>query len=482
MTVTVDLAGEQVRAQIWWTEAAGVPLLLLDTDIAGNSEAARRSPTRSTAAIASTGCGRSSCSASAGRARWPRSASRRRSSTSTRATRPSSRSSGCASPSRTGARARRRRRDPRLDGLHHAHAGAGRQRALRLRRVAATPSGWPARPGSRGTSSATSAARRATTASGSRRSRAHRRPRERRLRAARRGRAGDVGGARRRRPDRRGHERVHFGTWIGPRLREPSPRPGSSSMRRPASSAGTARATSTGRPSPRGSRRRSGRSSSGSSRRPGSLPTRSRRLRSALCDLQARRADPLRPRAGSAAAPRRDRPVQLVVAGKAHPADAAGKELIRQRDRVRARGRGRSRVAFLPDYDMGLAKVIVRGVDIWLNTPRRPQEASGTSGMKAALNGAVNLHARRLVGGGLHAGDRLGDRRRRASRRGGAGRRRRGIALPHPRAGGRPLFAERRDWLDRVVESIAAVGERFGADRMVREYAEGYYLPAHRSR
>ncbi|HEU5213085.1 MAG TPA: alpha-glucan family phosphorylase, partial [Gaiellaceae bacterium] len=86
-----------------------------------------------------------------------------------------------------------------------------------------------------------------------------------------------------------------------------------------------------------------------------------------------------------------DRPVQLVVAGKAHPADAAGKELIRRVvEYARADGAA-SRVAFLPDYDIALAKVIVRGVDIWLNTPRRPQEASGTSGMKAALNGAVNV-------------------------------------------------------------------------------------------
>jgi glycogen phosphorylase len=178
-----------------------------------------------------------------------------------------------------------------------------------------------------------------------------------------------------------------------------------------------------------------------------------------------------------------DRPVQLVVAGKAHPADAAGKELIRRViEYARADGVS-SRVAFLPDYDMALAKVIVRGVDIWLNTPRRPQEASGTSGMKAALNGAVNVSTldgwwaegyAPAIGWAIDGGERDEEDDQDAADAEALYR-----ILEQEVV---PSFAERRGWLDRVVASIAAVGERFGADRMVREYAEGYYLPAHRSR
>ncbi|HWR49560.1 MAG TPA: alpha-glucan family phosphorylase [Bryobacteraceae bacterium] len=85
------------------------------------------------------------------------------------------------------------------------------------------------------------------------------------------------------------------------------------------------------------------------------------------------------------------RPVQIIFAGKAHPADAAGKELIRQvASLARAPEFGR-RLVFLENYDMAVARYLVEGVDVWLNTPRRPQEASGTSGMKAAANGALNL-------------------------------------------------------------------------------------------
>ena len=136
-----------------------------------------------------------------------------------------------------------------------------------------------------------------------------------------------------------------------------------------------------------------------------------------------------------------DRPVQLVVAGKAHPADAAGKELIRRViEYARADGVS-SRVAFLPDYDMALAKVIV---------PRRrhlAEHAAPAAGGERherhegrAQRRRQRVHARRLVGRGLRAGDRLGDRRRRARRGGRPGRRRRGGAVPDPRAGGRALL------------------------------------------
>jgi starch phosphorylase len=85
------------------------------------------------------------------------------------------------------------------------------------------------------------------------------------------------------------------------------------------------------------------------------------------------------------------RPVQIIFAGKAHPHDTAGKELIRQIIHTARREEFRQRIVFLENYDMNLARYILQGADVWLNTPRRPREASGTSGMKAAANGAINL-------------------------------------------------------------------------------------------
>src|SRR5262249_19692871 len=93
---------------------------------------------------------------------------------------------------------------------------------------------------------------------------------------------------------------------------------------------------------------------------------------------------------------RADRPVQLVFAGKAHPQDWGGKELIREIVRASRTDAFRGRIVFVEDYDMGVARALVAGVDVWLNTPRRPLEASGTSGMKACLNGG--LHASVLDG------------------------------------------------------------------------------------
>ncbi len=88
---------------------------------------------------------------------------------------------------------------------------------------------------------------------------------------------------------------------------------------------------------------------------------------------------------------RDDRPVQLIFAGKAHPADDYGKEFIRKLVHFARRPSVRRRMVFLENYDIGIARRLVQGVDVWLNTPRRPQEASGTSGMKAAVNGGINL-------------------------------------------------------------------------------------------
>ncbi|MCW5875909.1 MAG: alpha-glucan family phosphorylase [Anaerolineales bacterium] len=88
---------------------------------------------------------------------------------------------------------------------------------------------------------------------------------------------------------------------------------------------------------------------------------------------------------------RPNRPVQFIFAGKAHPADEAGKLLIQEVYRAVKKAETGGRLVFLEDYDMNLARYLVQGVDVWLNTPRRPMEASGTSGQKAALNGAVNF-------------------------------------------------------------------------------------------
>jgi starch phosphorylase len=86
-----------------------------------------------------------------------------------------------------------------------------------------------------------------------------------------------------------------------------------------------------------------------------------------------------------------DMPVQIVFAGKAHPADEPGKLLIQQVYRAVKDARAGGRLVFLEDYDMNMSRFLVQGVDVWMNTPRRPNEASGTSGMKAALNGTLNF-------------------------------------------------------------------------------------------
>lgn len=86
-----------------------------------------------------------------------------------------------------------------------------------------------------------------------------------------------------------------------------------------------------------------------------------------------------------------ERPIQILFAGKAHPADEYGKEFIRQIVHFARKANVQRRIVFLENYDISIARRLVQGVDVWLNTPRRPQEASGTSGMKAALNGCLNL-------------------------------------------------------------------------------------------
>ncbi len=118
------------------------------------------------------------------------------------------------------------------------------------------------------------------------------------------------------------------------------------------------------------------------------------------------------------AASQRQAPVQIVVAGKAHPADLVGKEMIQEWINLARQPRYRRHVVFLEDYDISLAQELVQGVDVWINTPRRPWEACGTSGMKVSGQWRPQLFdSRWLVGRGLRTGRRLVDRRRKRRRR-----------------------------------------------------------------
>ena len=181
------------------------------------------------------------------------------------------------------------------------------------------------------------------------------------------------------------------------------------------------------------------------------------------------------------------RPVQLVIAGKAHPADEVGQALIKEWIRFVRRPDVRPHAIFLSDYDMHLTEHLVQGVDVWLNTPRRPWEACGTSGMKVLVNGGINLsevdgwwaeaQAPELgwsLGDGLEHGDE--DPACDAAE---------AIALYEllereviPSFYARDAQGIPRAWIARMRESMARLTPRFSADRTVREYTEQHYLPA----
>lgn len=184
-----------------------------------------------------------------------------------------------------------------------------------------------------------------------------------------------------------------------------------------------------------------------------------------------------------------DRPLQMVFAGKAHPADEGGKALIRKVVELARDPAVAGRVIFLTDYEMTLARYLVQGVDVWLNTPRRPLEASGTSGMKAALNGVLNcsiLDGWWVEGYSPEVGfaigtDEVGPTAEAQDRRDAESLFRvleeTVVPLYYSRgAEGRP-----DRWIELMKASIAQLGLRFNAHRMVAEYAERYYIPAHRA-
>jgi starch phosphorylase len=182
----------------------------------------------------------------------------------------------------------------------------------------------------------------------------------------------------------------------------------------------------------------------------------------------------------------RDRPVQLVIAGKAHPEDQAGQAMIREWTRFIRRPEARRHVVFLSDYDMLLTGELVRGVDLWINTPRRPWEASGTSGMKVLVNGGINLSE--LDGWWAEAyspevGWALGDGKEHGDDPAWDAAEAEALyTLLEQKV--IPLFYDRdrngnpSGWIARMRESMGRLTPRFSANRTVREYTEEYYLPA----
>jgi starch phosphorylase len=183
------------------------------------------------------------------------------------------------------------------------------------------------------------------------------------------------------------------------------------------------------------------------------------------------------------------RPVQLIIAGKAHPADIAGQALIQQWIQFIRRTEARCHVIFLSDYNMLLSEYLVQGVDVWINTPRRPWEACGTSGMKVLVNGGINLseldgwwaeaytpEVGWALGDGKEHGDDpawdaieaelLYDRLERE-------------VIPEFYT--RDMNGLPTAWIKRMRESMALLTPRFSANRTVREYTEQHYLPAAKS-
>ncbi len=181
-----------------------------------------------------------------------------------------------------------------------------------------------------------------------------------------------------------------------------------------------------------------------------------------------------------------ERPIQVIFAGKAHPADEPGKQLIKKIAQLRHDPRLVGRVAFVEDYDINVCRHMIQGVDIWLNNPRRPLEASGTSGEKAVLNGALNLSI--LDGWWAEAYD-------------GSNGFSIGYGEQHVDASIMdendasylyqtledeviPLYYDRdvdglpQHWIKRMMNSISTLAWRFSADRMVADYVKNAYVPA----
>ena len=177
--------------------------------------------------------------------------------------------------------------------------------------------------------------------------------------------------------------------------------------------------------------------------------------------------------------------MQIIFAGKAHPHDLPGKELIKELVHFSRREEVQSRIIFLEDYDMTMARYLTSGSDVWLNTPRRPLEASGTSGMKAGINGVLNCSIldgwwaegySPEVGWAIGSGEEYQDEELQDRIESEALY----DLLEHEIV---PLFYQRgrdglpREWIKRMKASMRSVGKRFSTHRMLKEYSEQFYFP-----
>ncbi len=182
----------------------------------------------------------------------------------------------------------------------------------------------------------------------------------------------------------------------------------------------------------------------------------------------------------------KDRPIQVVFAGKAHPKDEPGKHFIQQIAKTRHDHRFKNRVVYVEDYDINVCRHLVQGVDVWLNNPRRPLEASGTSGQKAVLNGALNMsvldgwwaeaydgtNGFAIGNGHTHVSDEIMDRRDAESMY---------TVLEEQLV---PMFYDHdvdglpQRWIRTMMNSIATLAWRFSSHRMVMDYTRASYVPA----
>jgi starch phosphorylase len=183
---------------------------------------------------------------------------------------------------------------------------------------------------------------------------------------------------------------------------------------------------------------------------------------------------------------RPNRPVQIIFAGKAHPADDPGKQIIQEVYRIVKKAENGGRLVFLEDYDMNLARYLVQGVDVWMNNPRRPNEASGTSGMKAAMNGVLNFSVldgwwREAYNGsnGWAIGEDAGldsqvqDEADAESLYDILENQIIPLYYTERSADNVPL-----EWMVMLKESMRTITPQFGTRRMLKEYIERLYLPA----
>ena len=181
-----------------------------------------------------------------------------------------------------------------------------------------------------------------------------------------------------------------------------------------------------------------------------------------------------------------DRPVQIIFAGKAHPHDIPGKNLIKEIVHFASQPEVRSKIVFLENYDLEIAKYLVSGSDLWLNTPRRPLEASGTSGMKASLNGVLNCSVldgwfeegySPEVGWAIGAGEEYADAETQDEIESKAlyDLLEREIIPSYYEQGHDGLP---REWIKKMKAAMTATGKQFSAQRMIRQYAEEMYVPA----